>query len=163
VSTSGFRGTTGTVIALLTALLALDSGCRAAPATPPAAPIGPDPLATGSHGADPGPPGAVLTQRGDETRLGWYSRETRLTVGSVGGGHFGKVANLDVDGEVYAQPIALPRAAVTLTVARTRRRDRPRQRAINFLPCRCRGPGVGSDHPAKAPSGGARHGEEPPP
>jgi hypothetical protein len=108
VSTSGVRGITAAVTALLIALLALDSGCRAARVTPPAAPTGPDPLAAGSHRADAGPPGAVLTQRGDETRLGWYSGETRLTVGSVGGGHFGKLANLSVDGKVYAQPLYVP-------------------------------------------------------
>jgi hypothetical protein len=69
---------------------------------------GPDPLAGATHPAPPGPPGAVLTQRGDDRRLGWNAQETRLTVASVAGGGFGKVAALPVDGKIYAQPLYVP-------------------------------------------------------
>jgi hypothetical protein len=39
---------------------------------------------------------------------GWYAQEARPTAVSVGGAHFGKLANLHVDGKVYAQPLYLP-------------------------------------------------------
>jgi hypothetical protein len=109
---TGPRRTARGVAALLVTLLALGAGCREVPATPRPAPSGPDPLAAATHRPEPGPPGAVLTQRGDDSRLGWYSRETPLTVASVGGGHFGKLANLPVDGKVYAQPLYVPGLAV---------------------------------------------------
>src|SRR2546423_514429 len=58
------------------------------------------------------PASAVLTQRGDETRLGWYAHETRLTVASVAGGRFGRRAEFAVDGKVYAQPLYVPALTV---------------------------------------------------
>jgi hypothetical protein len=67
-----------------------------------------DPLAAASIATRPGPADAVLTQRGDLTRLGWSSTETRLTVASVGGRRFGRRASLPVDGRVYAQPLYVP-------------------------------------------------------
>ncbi len=75
-----------------------------------------DPLAGASFRQPAGPPGAVLTQRGDDTRLGWDATETRLTVASVGSGRFGKLAAYPVDGRVYAQPLYVP----GLTVGGTR-------------------------------------------
>jgi hypothetical protein len=83
------------------AVLALLSGCTVGP-------TGPDPLASATHRPDPGPPGAVLTQRGDDARTGWYATETRLTVATVAGPRFGRRAELPVDGKVYAQPLFVP-------------------------------------------------------
>jgi hypothetical protein len=69
----------------------------------------PDPGASARIALRPGPPDAVLTQRGDLSRLGWYSDEHTLTVASVGSGRFGRLAAIPVDGKVYAQPLYLPR------------------------------------------------------
>jgi hypothetical protein len=69
---------------------------------------GPDPLGSSRIDLKPGPADAVLTQRGDLTRLGWDSTETALTVASVSSGRFGKRASLPVDGKIYAQPLYAP-------------------------------------------------------
>jgi hypothetical protein len=114
---SGFHRTARARTVLVIAVVLLAAGCTAQAATPRPALTGLDPLATASHHPDTGPPGAVLTQRGDDTRLGWYRQESRLTVASVGGRQFGKLANLPVDGKVYAQPLYVP----GLTVAGTAR------------------------------------------
>ncbi len=104
----------GATALLAAVVLVLTAGCgtprRAAPDR--VDPTGPDPLAGARHTAAPAPAGAVLTQRGDETRLGWYARETRLTVATVGGGRFGRQAEFAVDGKVYAQPLYVPALAV---------------------------------------------------
>jgi hypothetical protein len=111
------RRAAGTTALLAVALLV--SGCTGAhPASAPN-PTGPDPLASATHTPAPTPAGAVLTQRGDETRLGWYAQETRLTVASVGGGHFGKRADLPVDGKIYAQPLYVPALTVGGTPHKT--------------------------------------------
>ncbi len=112
VSMSGSHRTAGVVTALVVAVLSVTPGCSARAATPRPTLTGPDPLAAATHEPDTGPPGAVLTQRGDDTRLGWYREETRLTVGSVSGRQFGKLANLPVDGKVYAQPLYVPGLSV---------------------------------------------------
>src|SRR2546421_5255431 len=104
--------------ALLAVSGAVLAGCTGkTPETPHPAVSGPDPLASASFRPDLGPPGAVLTQRGDDTRLGWYAHEARLTAASVGGGHFGKVASFPVDGKVYAQPLYIPGPPNVLIVA----------------------------------------------
>ncbi len=105
VSMSGSRRA---ALALLIAMIPVLSGCSAPSAAPRPAPTGPDPLASATHHAGDDPPGAALTQRGDESWLGWYQHEPRLTVDSVRGGQFGKVANLPVDGKVDAQPLYVP-------------------------------------------------------
>ncbi len=93
-------------------------GCTSTPAAPPKPAVsGPDPLAGATFQPDTGPAGAVLTQRGDSSRLGWYDHETKLTVANVGGGHFGKRAALPVDGKVYAQPLYVPGTPNLLLVA----------------------------------------------
>ncbi len=96
-----------TTRALLCCVLLL-SGCTAAPGAARPASTGPDPLASATYHPDPGPPGAVLTQRGDGARTGWYATETRLTVASVSGPRFGRRAAFPVDGKVYAQPLFVP-------------------------------------------------------
>jgi hypothetical protein len=111
------------LIPLLAGALAAAAGCTSAqrsatrPASAPttpgaAAPTGPDPLATATFAADPGPGGAVLTQRGDDGRTGWYRGETQLTAASVSGPRFGLRAQLPVDGKIYAQPLYLPALSV---------------------------------------------------
>lgn len=94
------------------------AGCSGKPADPPHPAVsGPDPLASATFQPDLGPTGAVLTQRGDDSRTGWYAHETRLTAATVGGGHFGKVASFPVDGKVYAQPLYVPGTPNVLIVA----------------------------------------------
>ena len=99
-----------TAVVLLLLAMALIWTLRESQAAGSAAPvsIGRDPLAAASISTRPGPANAVLTQRGDLTRLGWYSTENRLTVASVGGHRFGRRASIPVDGKVYAQPLYIP-------------------------------------------------------
>ncbi|HEX4702004.1 MAG TPA: hypothetical protein VH352_07740 [Pseudonocardiaceae bacterium] len=99
------------LLALALTACALAAACSAdPPATPPRPQlrVAHDPLANAVYTAFASPPGAVLTQRGDVTRLGWDSTETRLTVTSVNGKQFGKRAAYPVDGKVYAQPLFVP-------------------------------------------------------
>ena len=50
---------------------------------------------------------SVLTQHNDNTRAGWNDHETALTTSNVNQQHFGKVATLAVDDQVYAQPLVV--------------------------------------------------------
>lgn len=101
----------GLAIVLVSALFGA-SGCVSAnaSATPQgsAVTISPDPLAQATATPNTGPAGSVLTQRGDNTRLGWDAGETRLTDASVSSGGFGKRIGYPVDGKVYAQPLYVP-------------------------------------------------------
>ena len=58
---------------------------------------------------DPGPPNpqhvSVLTQHNDNTRAGWNDNETALTTGNVKTDTFGALFALNVDDQVYAQPL----------------------------------------------------------
>lgn len=54
----------------------------------------------------------VTTQRNDLARTGVNPAETTLTVANVGGGSFGKLFSLPVDGQVYAQPLYLANVAI---------------------------------------------------
>ena len=56
----------------------------------------------------PGPADAVLTARGDLTRLGLDDREPALSPTAVSSGKFGRRISYPVDGKVYAQPLYLP-------------------------------------------------------
>jgi hypothetical protein len=56
----------------------------------------------------PGPAGAVLTARGDLTRLGFDDQEPALSPAAVSSGGFGRRVSYPVDGKVYAQPLFLP-------------------------------------------------------
>ncbi len=47
----------------------------------------------------------VLTAHNDAARTGWNSRETRLTVANVNARSFGKLFDVHVDGQVFAQPL----------------------------------------------------------
>jgi hypothetical protein len=71
-----------------------------------------DPLRSASIDLRPGPADAVLTQRGDLTRLGWDSAETALTVSSVESGDFGRRVSYPVDGKIYGQPLYAPALTV---------------------------------------------------
>ena len=54
----------------------------------------------------------VTTAQYDNARTGWAAHETVLRPGNVNPSAFGKVATLTVDGDVYAQPLYLPRVAL---------------------------------------------------
>ncbi len=56
----------------------------------------------------PGPAGAVLTARGDLTRLGLDDQEPALSPAAVTSGRFGRRISYRVDGKIYAQPLYLP-------------------------------------------------------
>ena len=56
----------------------------------------------------PGPADAVLTARGDLTRLGMDDQEPALSPAAVSSGKFGRRISYPVDGKIYAQPLYLP-------------------------------------------------------
>lgn len=56
----------------------------------------------------PGPADAVLTARGDLTRLGLDDQEPALSPAAVSSGRFGRRISYPVDGRIYAQPLYLP-------------------------------------------------------
>ncbi|HEX4723822.1 MAG TPA: hypothetical protein VH333_15005 [Pseudonocardiaceae bacterium] len=97
-------------IAVVCLVAACSNDPTKAAATPPRPQVGTahDPLANASFTPPLTPAGAVLTQRGDDTRLGWDSTETALTVHTVGSTEFGKRTAYPVDGKVYAQPLYVP-------------------------------------------------------
>lgn len=85
--------------------------------TPPAGPGAAitragDPLATQRIDLKPGPADAVLTARGDLTRLGWDQAEPALSPTAVVSGHFGRRAAFPVDGKIYAQPLYAPSVTI---------------------------------------------------
>jgi hypothetical protein len=63
-------------------------------------------------GLRPGPADAVLTARGDLTRLGLDDQEPALSPAAVSSGRFGRRISYPVDGKVYAQPLYLPRLRI---------------------------------------------------
>jgi hypothetical protein len=115
--TGGFRRRSPLLVAITVSLGLIAAGCGSSdpapanPATPPIT-VKPDPLAHAKFDTRPGPADAVLTQRGDDTRLGWNSTESTLTVAAVGSKNFGKRAAYPVDGKVYAQPLYVPKLPV---------------------------------------------------
>jgi hypothetical protein len=50
---------------------------------------------------------SVLTQHNDNTRAGLNDQETSLTTANVNKAHFGKLFTMNVDDEVYAQPLVV--------------------------------------------------------
>jgi len=56
----------------------------------------------------PGPANAVLTARGDLSRLGLDNQEPALSPAAVSSGRFGRRIGYRLDGKVYAQPLFLP-------------------------------------------------------
>lgn len=60
----------------------------------------------------PGPADAVLTARGDLTRLGLDDQEPALSPAAVSSGRFSRRISYPVDGKIYAQPLYLPRLRI---------------------------------------------------
>ncbi len=56
--------------------------------------------------------GQVLTSQYDNARTGATLTETTLTPANVNAGGFGKIFTLPVDGDVYAQPMYVPRVEI---------------------------------------------------
>jgi len=107
------------VLAVVSLAAATAAGCSSPATTKPAKPANPakavsplyhgtDPLSSANINLRPGPADAVLTERGDLTRLGWDSTETSLSVASLESGDFGKRVSFPVDGKIYAQPLYAP-------------------------------------------------------
>ena len=69
---------------------------------------GPIPAAVARIALKPGPADAVLTGRGDLSRLGLDNDEPTLSPAAVSSGGFGKRIAYPVDGKVYAQPLYAP-------------------------------------------------------
>ena len=69
---------------------------------------GPDPAAATRIVLKPGPADAVLTARGDLTRLGLDDAEPELSQAALASGRFGKRVGYPVDGKIYAQPLYVP-------------------------------------------------------
>ena len=69
---------------------------------------GPDPAAATRVALKPGPADAVLTARGDASRLGLDDDEPTLSQAALASGRFGKRAAFPVDGKIYAQPLYVP-------------------------------------------------------
>ena len=62
--------------------------------------------------ATPHLPSQVLTAQYDNARTGAILTETKLTPANVNSRQFGKVFSFRVDGDVYAQPLYLPRVEI---------------------------------------------------
>lgn len=73
---------------------------------------GPDPAAAGRIALKPGPDDAVLTARGDLSRLGLDDDEPSLGPAALSSGHFGRRVAYPVDGKIYAQPLYLPKLRI---------------------------------------------------
>ena len=55
---------------------------------------------------------SVLTQHNDNSRAGWNNKENILNIHNVNGVSFGKQFALNVDDQVYAQPLVLSNVAI---------------------------------------------------
>lgn len=55
---------------------------------------------------------SVLTQHNENTRSGWNSNETVLNTSNVDPQHFGKVFAVNVDDQVYAQPLVVGHVSI---------------------------------------------------
>ena len=96
------------VIVLLVAQVLVGPGRSALPAGPTSI-GGPDPAAATRIALKPGPSNAVLTARGDLSRLGLDDSEPALSQAALTSGRFGKRVAYPVDGKIYAQPLYVPR------------------------------------------------------
>jgi hypothetical protein len=104
-------GLSGAVSSAIVALLVAQvvKGPGSGPALGSASgPTGPIPAATQRIDLKPGPANAVLTGRGDLSRLGLDDDEPALTPAAVASGGFGKRIAYPVDGKIYAQPLYAP-------------------------------------------------------
>lgn len=95
------------VVALLVAQLVTGPG-GSAPTAGTFTVGGADPAAKSRIDLKPGPADAVLTERGDLTRLGLDEDEPSLGPAALRSGGFGKRVAYPVDGKVYAEPLYVP-------------------------------------------------------
>lgn len=64
------------------------------------------------NGQGPEPSAAVLTQHNDNFRLGAYLHEVSLTTANVRPDQFGRLFAMQVDGQIYGQPLYVPNLAM---------------------------------------------------
>lgn len=95
------------VVALLVSQVLIGPGAGAASAGASLV-GGPDPAAATRIDLKPGPADAVLTARGDLSRLGLDDAEPALSQAAVSSGRFGKRVAYPVDGKIYGQPLYAP-------------------------------------------------------
>ena len=55
---------------------------------------------------------SVVAQHGDLQRTGWNKQETTLTVDNVSASSFGKAYSVNVDDQIYAQPLVMSHVAI---------------------------------------------------
>jgi hypothetical protein len=96
----------GVIVLLIAQVLAVPG--RAALPSGSAGVGGPDPAAATRIPLKPGPADAVLTARGDLSRLGLDNAEPELSQAALTSGRFGKRVGYPVDGKIYAQPLYVP-------------------------------------------------------
>lgn len=101
-------GAAGAAAVLLIGWGISQAGDSASASSPGPASTARDPLATSRIDLKPGPADAVLTARGDLSRLGWDQSEAALSPSSLASGKFGQRAAFPVDGKIYAQPLYAP-------------------------------------------------------
>ncbi len=88
---------------LLILVIAFCLGCKKKPSDPPTPVIADVP--NDQHIS-------VLTQHNTNTRAGLNDQEKKLTTASVNAGQFGRLFSLDVDDQVYAQPLIVGNLAI---------------------------------------------------
>src|ERR1035438_2821807 len=55
---------------------------------------------------------SVLMQHNDLKRTGWDTLETTLTQANVSGGTFGKIFQINVDDQIYSQPLIVNNVSI---------------------------------------------------
>jgi hypothetical protein len=97
------------VIPFLAVLISLSFSCKKKDAPTPTSVVTPPDTSTGKPNNEQV---NVLTQHNDNSRAGFNSHETVLTTTNVNAKQFGKLFNLAVDDQIYAQPLVFSNLAM---------------------------------------------------